>query len=194
MKKLFEEFKEYENLWEDVSTEGPEAKSAADPYAEFNLSNSVEEALDNFPDDFEIVYDGYTANWEDDAWDYEREEHTTVSRSRKYDDFTYRVSAKDVWEVLRDSIIDEYIDKPGYLEKAFKYYASEFLSPSWADESIADLKKVVADYKKLQELQKTDDEAGDKTDIYIADQLDSFFVLFELPLKEYYKDLADNAR
>lgn len=173
-----------------------EANLIDDPYAEFNLSNSVEEALDNFPDDFEIEYAGYTAHWEDDAWDYERGEHTTIPRSRRYDDFTYKVEPYELWETLRDSIIDRYIDKPGYLEKAIKYYKSGF--GSWAQDraeaSAEDLKKVAADYQKFQELWKTDEKAGDMLDIYIADHLDEFFCLFELPLKEYYEDSAEDSR
>ena len=171
--------------------------SAADPYAEFNLSSSVEEALANFPDDyFEIRYDRYTVNWEEDSWDYVNHNHTTIPRSRRFDAFTYEVSPDELFETLRDFIIDSYIDKPGYIEKAIQHYKSGF--GSWAqdraEESVADLRKVVADYQKFQELWKTDETAGEKLDIYIADHLDDFFVLFELPLKDFYEDRAKDSR
>lgn len=191
MKKLYEEFKLYENLWEEA-----EAPATEDPYAEFNLSSSVEEALANYPWDFEFDYTGYTVNWEEDSWDYERGEHTTIPRSRRYDDFTYEVAPEDLFETLRDIIIDEYIDKPGYIEKAIKHYKSGF--GSWAqdraEESAADLRKIVADYNKFQELWKTDETAGEKLDIYIADHLDEFSVLFDLPLKEYYEESAKDSQ
>ncbi len=189
MKKLYEEFKLYENLWEEA--EVPETE---DPYAEFNLSSSVEEALANYPYDFEIEYDGYTDNWEEDAWDYDSQSHTTISRSRRYDDFTYEVSPEEIFEILRDFIIDKYINKPGYIEKALKAYASGFISPDLATEGVADLRKVVADYQKFQELWKTDETAGDKLDIYIADHLDAFFVLFYAPIQKRYRDRARDSQ
>lgn len=191
MKKLYEEFKEYENLWEEA-----EAPATEDPYAEFNLSSSVEEALANYPWDFEIDYDGYTVNWEEDSWDYTNHNHTTIPRSRRYNAFTYSVSPKELWETLRDFLIDEYIDKPGYIEKAIKHYTSSFGSWSQdrAEESAAGLRKVVADYQKFQKIWETDETAGDKLDIYIADHLDDFFVLFELPLMEYYEERAKDSQ
>ena len=187
MKKLHEEFKLYENLWEEA-----EAPATNDPYAEFNLSSSVEEALENYPWDFEIEYDGFTDNWEEDSWDYERHEYTSIPRSKSYRDFTYEVSPEELWEVLRDLIIDQYIYKPGYIEQAIKHYKSGF--GSWAQDSAEaaaeDLRKVVADYQKFQELWKTDETAGDKLDIYIADHLDDFFALFYQPIQERYKKSA----
>lgn len=190
MKKLHEEFELYENLWEDA-----EAPATEDPYAEFKLSDSVEVALENYPWDFELEYSGFTDNWEEDSWDYERHEYTSIPRSKRYDDYTYSVSPKDLWETLRDIIIDQYISKPGYIEKAIKYYKSSFVS--WnqdrAEESAEDLRKIAADYQKFQELWKTDETAGDKLDIYIADHLDEFFCLFELPLKDYYEESAKDS-
>lgn len=173
-----------------------EANIIDDPYAEFNLSPSVEVALENYPYDFEIDYDGYTVNWEEDAWDHTNQNHTTIPRSRRYDAFTYDVSPEELWETLRDIVIDEYIAKPGYIEKAIKHYKSGF--GSWAqdraEESAAGLRKIVADYNKFQKLWETDETAGEKLDIYIADHLDEFAVLFDLPLKEYYEERAKDSR
>lgn len=193
MKNLYEEFKLYENLWEAAEKPETEVPATEDPYAEFNLSSSVEEALAQFGEFEELEYDGFTDSWEEDAWDYDASNHTTISRSRSYGDFTYRVPTEDIWETLRDIIIDKYINKPGYIEKALQYYYKRRFG-SWsqdrAEPYAQDFKKIVADYHKFQELWNTDDEAGDKLDIYIADNLDKFICLFELPLKEYYKEWA----
>ena len=183
MKKLYEEFKLYENLWEEA--EVPEKE--ADPFEEFNLSSSVEIALANFPYDFEIEYDGYTDTWDEDRFDPESAHgHYTVSKSRYYDNFTYEISPEDVLEDLTENFIPKYL-APDFIEKAIKRIKSEFISSSHAGKIEAEIRALYADYQKLEELCGEDCE---KLNIFVADHLDTFFYIFESVFQEEYKDRA----
>jgi hypothetical protein len=85
--KLHEEFKEYENLWEDYEP------------------TEVDKLLWD-TEDFEFEYEGWEEEGYEDHFDPGRAYgHYQTSSTYKHDDFTYAVDAVDVFETLRDEIL-----------------------------------------------------------------------------------------
>lgn len=77
--KLHEEFKEYEELWEELS--------------------EADEALKNTPD-FELEYEGFTVDAWEDVWNPYRSEPDQIDHSYRIGDFTYTVDASDMYDTI----------------------------------------------------------------------------------------------
>ena len=93
--KLHEEFKEYENLWDDSNKE-------VDP---------VDQIL-NTTDDFELEYDGFEVEWYEDHFDPSSSYgHYQTGGTDYHPDFTYKVNAINMFETLRDDILPKHAEK-----------------------------------------------------------------------------------
>lgn len=148
--KLHEEFKTYETLWED--------------YEPTELDKLLWAM-----DDFEFEYDGWEEEGYTDQFD-PRYGHYQTSKTYEHDDFTYKVSAMDVFEVLRDEILPTNKDK------------------------ISDA-GLQAEYKKLEAVwenatEETADAAGDALDLFIAKNLEDLANYFYAELETIFKDEA----
>ena len=201
MRKLYEEFKLYENLWEDVEEpqEGEKEKTVTseDPYAEFNLSASEEEALAAYTEPFEIEYDGFNIEWDEDRWDPNSAYgHYSVSKSSSINDFTYEVDPEDMYDTLV-SMVHKHVVKTNNIEKVLNIYKKSvgFWSEASAESSVAAYRDMLFDYQKLVKIcaEDPDEGAEEKQYIFIADRLDEFFVLFYPFIQKYYKDSARNS-
>lgn len=160
--------------WYDELSKLHEAETPAvetpevDPFAEFNLSSSVEEALSNFSQDFELEYSGYLDEWDEDRWDPNSDYgHYTVRKSKYYDDYTYSLSPETVFEDVIDYIWGSNLDKYAKTESE---------------------KELVAKFEKLQDL--CEDPEDVRLDIFVADHLDWFFDMFYNRFRSAYKEIA----
>lgn len=112
--RLYEEFKEYETLWEKVTTD--------------ELEDKVYKLRDNL-EDVEFDYDGFEIETCKDGFDpgswYG---HTQTCGTAYIPDFTYTVDAVDVLYALEDSI----------LPKDNKHHRPVFLDPYYDLEVILD--------------------------------------------------------
>lgn len=193
MKRLFEEFKKYENLWEAVE-EAPESKED-EIDREFELSASVEIALNNYPYNFELKYDGFRDDWEEDSWDPESlYGHTTISRTTLYDDYTYEVSPEDVLDSLLENILPKDKLTPAKIEKAINKLTRQYRFSSYKTQVVNKARKIIADYQKLEALCEQKEGLEEKLEIYVADQLEDFFLVFYNDLKELYADEARDSQ
>ncbi len=205
-----EEYK-HVGFFEDLSEEITEAKTAedaknafgnlrkrllgeateVDPFTEFNLSASVEAALANYSYDFEIEYDGFTDEREEDQNDpNSRYGHYTVTKSREYDDYSYSVPVEDILEDLMTDIIPDNLNS-NYIERAIKRRIAELRYSAYKDTAESEIRKLIADYQKLEALcEKSGDEDYEKLEIFVADHLDDFFVIFYPAFQEKYRDQA----
>ena len=86
--KLYEEFKEYENMWEASKS----LKESADP---------VDEILAKTPD-YELEYEGYDEDWYKDKWNYNTMSHDQDYGTHHIPDYTYAVDAVSLFEYLVD--------------------------------------------------------------------------------------------
>ena len=132
MKTLHEEFKEYENLWEEAKTLNEnfddgfkkafeEFKSyLANPEnrAKYNTATSQEQSaiekpvdseldkmLDSY-DDIELEYDGFEREWYEDHYSHISGHYTTGGTTR-YPDFTYEIDATSAYEAI-DTVLYRY--------------------------------------------------------------------------------------
>jgi hypothetical protein len=150
--KLFEEFKTYENLWEDYEP------------------TEVDKILWAM-NDFEFEYDGFEVEDVEDRFDPGSwHGHYQVSKTYEHDDFTYKVDAMDVFEVLRDEILPTNKDK------------------------ISDA-GLQAEYKKLESAwenstKETEEDTGEALDLFIAKNLEDLANDFYSELEAYFKDRA----
>ena len=191
-------FESVENWYDDLNElneDAPEAEATDDRFAEFNLSPSVDVALNNYPKNyFELEYDGFTDEWEEDRFDPNSwYGHYTVSKSREVDAFSYTLDAVDVLETLEDSILPKYFT-PETAEKAITRYRARFgnYNKSAAEKGEAAMRKLLADYQKVYALcyENDDDEDMEKLSIFVADHLDEFFDLFYDEFKDDYEEIA----
>ena len=194
---FMEAFEELDTLEEadTVDTTSIEATPATDPFAGFSLSDSVEDALEQYPDDFELEYEGFVDDWEEDRFDPDsRYGHYTVSKSTAYDDHSYSVSAYEIFETLADSIIPRNMKLSWFAKNRIQKKEHELRYSSSKEAVISKLKKLVEDYYKLEAL-CTELDDPEKLDIFIADNLETFFELFYDELEDYYMEEArDQAR
>jgi hypothetical protein len=190
MKKLFEEFKTYESLWEDVE-EVPEDKGDSID-KEFELSASWEIAMDTCPESFELEYDGYIEDWEQDAWDYEASRYTTVSRATEYDDYTYEVYTEELLRVLMRDILVKQNLTPAKIAEVVKKIESQYRYSAYKAQAVNKAKKLISDYQKLEALYEKDNSLEEKLEIFVIDHLEDFFFIFNEDIKEYYEDDAKN--
>lgn len=99
--KLHEEFREYENLWEDYEP------------------TEVDKLLWAM-DDFEFEYDGFEEEGYEDHFD-PRYGHSQTSKTYEHDDYTYKVDAVDMFEFMRDIFLPKNADKISDVELAAEY-------------------------------------------------------------------------
>lgn len=123
MKTLHEEFKEYENLWEEAKVLkedfGDGLKKAFEEFknylanpenrAKYNASTEEEQSVIEKPlydeinkllhsyDDIELYYDGFEGEWFKDHFSYSSGHYTTGGTTR-YPDFTYEIDAVSAYE------------------------------------------------------------------------------------------------
>lgn len=202
MKKLFEEFKIYENLWEsEAATEEKAEATEVNPAVEeltkkYNLSASVEAALAKYREPFSIDYDEMIDEWEEDAWDYRAGNHTTRTRSNHLDAFTYKVKADDVFDKLIYEFLEEYQVRD-QLEDTIKRLKKEYRYSDYASRMEPVFTKLVNEYLELAEFDEaadTDYDLEELSYIYVADNLEDFFELFYDVFQEEYKEEAINSQ
>ena len=191
--KLHEEFKLYENLWEETS-EAPKAEVTVEELTKkYNLSTTVEAALAEYSEPFEIDYDDMVDEWEEDAWDYQAGNHTTIAKSRNIDAFTYEVSVDDVFDKLVDEFLKEY-RLLNQLEYTIKRLKKEYRFNNYAARMEPILRELVNDYIELSELCKKNYELVELPYIFVADNLENFFELFYNVFQEEYQEDAINSQ
>lgn len=101
--KLFEEFKEYENLWEVF---------------ELSAADKLLLAMD----DFEFEYDGWSEDgYEDHFNPNSYYGHYQTRKTYEHNDFTYTVDAVSVFETVRDEMLPNMPDKISNAELAAEY-------------------------------------------------------------------------
>jgi dsDNA-binding SOS-regulon protein len=191
--KLHEEFKEYETLWDAPAlTEEKEFRSeyarlCSTPEGRAQLKamsieerqalykadrevDPVQKVLDAIPD-FELEYEGYAYDWYEDHFDPGRDYgHYQTTGTDYVDDFVYSVDATDMFETLRDVIIDKYADKVGKSELLDTY---KILEKAWEDSS-----------------EENEEEACEAVELFLAKNLEDFFELFEQQVYKYYDKYA----
>lgn len=113
--KLHEEFKEYENLWEDAEL---------DP---------VDEILNDY-DSIKFDYDGFTVEGYEDHFD-PRYGHWDTAETYEHDDFTYDVDAVSMFEFLRDTFLPKNVNKISDVELATEYKKLESAWENSTDET-----------------------------------------------------------
>ena len=187
MKKLFEEFKTYESLWEAVE-EAPVTKGD-EIDKEFELSASWEIAWDTCPKTFELEYDGYIEDWEQDAWDYDASQYTTVSRTTEYDDYTYEITDEQLLDSLK-YILDKKRLTPAKIAEVVKKIESQYRYSAYKAQVVSEAKKLIADYQKLAAICEQDESLSEKLEIFIIDHIEDFFFVFNDDIKEYYENDA----
>ena len=193
-------FESTENWYDDLTNlqeDGSEVEAIDDRFAEFNLSTSVDTALNKYPKDyFEIEYEGFTDEWEEDRFDPNSwYGHYTVSKSRDVDDFSYTLDPIDVLETLECDILPDYTT-PESLEKVIKRYRARFgkYNTSAADKGEASMRKLMADYQKIYALcEEGNDDDNEKLSTFVADHLDDFFDLFYDEFKDKYEESAKDS-
>lgn len=188
MKRLFEEFKNYENLWEAVeevpATKGEELDK------EFELSASWERAWDTCPSTFELEYDGFIEDWAQDSWDPESPYgYTTISRTTEYDDYTYEITDEQLLDSLK-YILDKKRLTPAKIDKVIKELTRPYKFSSYT-EVIEKAKKLIADYQKLAAICEQDESLSEKPEIFIIDHMEDFFFVFNEDIKEYFEGDAE---
>lgn len=192
-------FESTENWYDDLTNlqeDGSDIEVPDDRFAEFNLSASVDTALNGYPKNyFEIEYEGFTDEWEEDRFDPNSwYGHYTVSKSRDVDDFSYTLDPGDVLETLEWDILPDYTT-PESIEKVIKRYRARFgkYNISAADKGEASMRKLMTDYQKIYTLCNEEDDDMEKLSIFVADRLDDFFDLFYDEFKDKYEESAKDS-
>lgn len=210
MKKLFEEFKEYENLWEDAPTEEPKATEPEEPEEEEDEQEVEEQKLRdelNLSTEEEVIawykqhnyrveisYPGYTDTWDEDRWDPNSDYgHYTVTKSKSYDDFEYEIDVEEALEFVWDKIIwnEEKYLTPTYLDKVVKKLQRQSLrwEKDRAPQIAADAKEFLSDYQRVRDFcDKWDDD--ELLTCFVASRLDSFEYYYEEIFRSHYYDEA----
>ena len=132
MKTLHEEFKEYENLWEEAKTLKEDFDDGfkkafeefknylADPEnrTKYNASTSQEQSAIEKPvsdeldkmlasyDDIELYYDGFEGEWYEDHYSHSSGHYTTGGRLY-YPEFIYEIDAASAYEDI-DTVLWRY--------------------------------------------------------------------------------------
>ena len=193
-------FESTENWYDDLNElneDGLEAEVTDTRFADFNLSPSVDAALNKYPKNyFELEYDGFTDEWEEDRFDPKSwYGHYTVSKSREVDDYSYTLDAVDVLETLENDILPEYSTSE-LIEKAITRYRARFgkYNNSAADKGEAAMRKLMTDYQKIYALCDIDSDADmEKLSTFVADRLEDFFDLFYDEFQDKYEEAAKDS-
>lgn len=134
-------------------------------------ADPVQKILNDTPD-FEFEYEGFERDWYEDRFDPNSwYGHYQVGGTDYYSDYTYSKDAGDVFEDLRDTIIDKYIDKVTDSELLAKYRE---LKKAW-DESD----------------DETEDAACEALEVFIAENLELLVDIFYDQLTEHYAEDAE---
>ena len=205
MKKLHEEFKEYESLWEDISTEEPGVEKAESTEMEVEKQKLMDELELETEEEViawwkqhnyyvEVEYPAYTDSWEEDAWDPESQYgHYTIPKSEHHDDFVYHVDVEDALDFVWENIIfndDKYLTS-AYLDRAVKKLQKQAFFKDRLPQIAEGAQKLLADYEKVKAFyEKWDDE--DILKCFAATHLDSFEYYYAEEFKDYYYDQAHN--
>ncbi len=194
--KLYEEFKLFENMWDDHLTEEKEfrseyAKLISTPEGRAELNNmmkndrkkwlelvdadkavdQVEQALKNAKD-IELEYEGFSDDWFEDRFDPGSWwGHYQDEGSCYYPDYTYKVDARDMLETLGVTILPKYAAKFANNELVKEW---QRLDKAWENST-----------------DETEDEANEAIDLFIIKNMESFVDLFLDQIIDYY---ADDAR
>ena len=156
---LVEEWKLYETMWDNMESKNVDLEE------ENNQIDPVQAELDKYGD-IEIEYDGFDTEWYEDKWNYSRMDHDQDCGIDHYRAFTYSKEVGDIFELLRDTIIDKYIDKVPANEILTKY---KELSNA-LDQSSPD----------------TEDKIIEALELHIAKNLEEFLSIFYDYVADYY--------
>lgn len=148
--KLHEEFKLYESLWD----------------------NPVDKILQEDPV-IELEFDGFSRDWEEPyaSWNGYEVVDRVKSGENTYHKFTYKVDSRDIFELLRDTIIPKH----------------------WNEVPANDL---LTAYRKLESAwESSTPEDEEKTceamELFLAEHLETFIEMFLKQLKEEYLEEAE---
>lgn len=195
---LVEEWKLYETMWDTPKQEASLTEEESQFRSEYRRLMSTPEGREKFralsseerlklynddnavdpvhqilskTSDIEFEFDGFSRDRYEDKWDYNTG-HYTKDWTDDYDSFTYSQDATTVFEDIRDEMIPKYIDK---VEQ---------------DSTIQECKKLYDAWQNSTE--ETEDETGDKFDLFVAQNLEDLAVIFNKYLVEKYVEDAEN--
>lgn len=120
--------------------------------------------------DYEIEYEGFDEDWYRDKWNYSSDRHDQDSGTYRFNDFTYKVAAVDLFEFLID-----------FLQKK-------------AEEPITSA--LMTEYKKLMDAWYNSEEGEEEArtsealDLYTVRNLHELAELYYDDVKEYFSDQA----
>ncbi len=198
--KLYEEFKEYENLWKTrkplkeesefsklISTPKGREKLDTLPYEEFSKlvkadDDEINKIINEY-DYFEFDYDGFVCEWCEDhfdpglAWGHYQTEHEA-----EHEAYTYCVDAVNIFELLADNLIMKNADKHadnGYVQEYIKL--NKVSEKAW--EAVYKAGFNTVRHKEI-------DMADAALERFLATNLDYFVDIFYDELTEYYADEA----
>lgn len=166
--RLYEEFKEYETLWEA------------------HEQDQVDEILRGY-DDFEFEYDGFDDDNYEDHYSYDFG-HYTTSKLTHYDSFTYKVDAISLFDFMRDDFLPDNADNisDDKLEDTFKKLNTA-TDDTYAALNIAKEKNTPEEIKAATAAYNT---AMDALELFIANNLGTFVDMFYSELLDCYEDEA----
>lgn len=159
--KLYEEFRDYEKLWDDVTEEDKKLSEDLDPADKVLMET----------DDFELEYEGFEAEWEKDHFDPGSwHGHYQTRGTQYYPSYTYDVDAISMFETIRDYMLPEYSSKYSNIKEVKEYNR---LLKIWENSS-----------------EETEDEASAAVDLYLATNLSEFVDTFIEELTDHYAEAA----
>ena len=126
-------------------------------------------------EDFELEYGGYEDEWYEDRWDpMSQHGHYQNSGTTRHGDFTYTVSAEDMFEYIGSELlsIERNPEKSPLIKEVFR------LSQAWDDA-----------YDKYGDSVETD-KAEEELNLYIIQHLDEFFTIYEKESYAHYEEAA----
>ncbi len=145
-------------------------------YDEDRKVDPVEITLNN-TEDFELEYGGFTDDWYEDRWDPNSSYgHYQDTGTTRHGDFTYAVEASDMYEYIGSELlsIEKNHNKSPYVKEYFR------LSDIWDATPINTVEA---------------DEAEEAMNLYLAQNLDEFFKIYEKEIHDHYmEDAYDWAR
>jgi hypothetical protein len=150
--KLHEEFKEYESMW----------------LTEARDLDPVDKILHDLPH-IKLEYEGFEDDWCEDHFN-SADGHWQTGGTYYYDDFVYPVDAVDMFECLRDRILE----KPGAKVS----------------------NELVAKYVELQkawentETPEEEEARGDEMELFLAQHLKEFVEIFNDELLDFFSERA----
>jgi hypothetical protein len=189
--KLYEEFKEYENLWDESLKEEKEfrseyarLRSTAEGRAELErlrqtdraafrkifeadceldpVNKLAEKVINSLPD-IEFEYDGFYADFDEPAY---------------YSDFTYSVEAGDVYLLITGE----------YKDSGYKYFTSKCSKKVLANKTVQKWIELNKAYENASIADE--DDAWETLGIFEIENFEELVDLFSDVLHDYYKEEA----